>query len=48
MLNDKTSSMENMQIDPIVGANIKLQMSKEEFEKFMKIPMGNDEIKKTD
>ena len=48
MLNDKNSSMENMQIDPMVGANIKLQMSKEEFEKFMNIPIGNDEIKKTD
>ena len=42
MLNDKNSSMENMQIDPMVGVNIKLQMSKEEFEKFMKIPIGND------
>ena len=33
MLNDKNSSMENMQIDPMVGANIELQMSKEEFER---------------
>ena len=48
MLNDKNFSIENMQIDPVVGANIKLQMSKEEFEKFMKIPIGNDEIEKTD
>ena len=48
MLNDKNFSMENMQIDPIVGVNIELQMSKEEFEKFMKIPIGNDEIKKTE
>ena len=32
----------------MVGANVKLQMSKEEFEKFMKIPIGNDEIEKTD
>ena len=40
--------MENMQIDPMVGANIELQMSKEEFEKFMKIPIGNDKIKKTE
>ena len=28
--------------------NIKLQVSKEEFEKFMEIPIGNDEIKKTE
>ena len=40
--------MESMQIDPMVGANVKLQMSKEEFEKFMEIPIGNDEIEKTD
>ena len=48
MLNDKSSSVENMQIDPAVEANIKLQMSKEEFEKFMVIPIGNDKIKKTE
>ena len=48
MLNDKNSSMESMQIDPMVGANVELQMSKEDFEKFMKIPIGNDEIEKTD
>ena len=47
-ISDKNSSMENMQIDPMVGVNIELQMSKEEFEKFMKIPIGNDEIKKTE
>ena len=48
MLNDKNSSVENMQIDPTVEANIELQMSKEEFEKFMEIPIGNDKIKKTE
>ena len=35
-------------LNPMVGANVKLQVSKEEFEKFMKIPIGNDEIEKTD
>ena len=48
MLNDKNPSVENMQIDPAVEVNIELQMSKEEFEKFMEIPIGNDEIKKTE
>ena len=48
VLNDENSSMEGMQIDPMVGANVKLQMSKEEFVEFMKIPIGNDEIEKTD
>ena len=48
MLNDKNPSVENMQIDPAVEANIELQMSKEEFEKFMEIPIGNDKIKKTE
>ena len=46
MLNDKNSSVENMQIEPTVEAHIELQMSKEEFEKFMEIPIGNDKIKK--
>ena len=48
MLNDKNPSVENMQIDPAIEANIELQMSKEEFEKFMEIPVGNDKIKKTE
>ena len=48
MLNDKNPSMKNLQIDPTVGVNIELQMSKEEFEKFMEIPIGNDETKKTE
>ena len=48
MLNDENSSMESMQIDPMVGANVELQMSKEEFEKIMKIPLGNDKIEKID
>ena len=48
MLNDKNASVEDMQIDPAVETNIKLQMSREEFEKFMKTPIGKDEIKKTE
>ena len=48
MLNDKNPSVENMQIDPAIEANIELQLSKEEFEKFMEIPVGNDKIKKTE
>ena len=48
MLNDKNPSVENMRIDPAIEANIELQMSKEEFEKFMEIPVGNDKIKKTE
>ena len=35
-------------LDPAIEANIELQMSKEEFEKFMEIPIGNDSINKTE
>ena len=48
MLNDKNPSEEYMQIDPAIEANIELQLSREEFEKFMEIPVGNDKIKKTE
>ena len=40
--------MEDMQIDPMVGANAELQMSKEELVEFMKIPIEIDEVEKTD
>ena len=48
ILNDKNLSEENMKIDPAIEANIELQLSREEFEKFMKTPVGNDKIKKTE
>ena len=44
----KNPQWKNMQIDPTVEVNIELQMSKEEFEKLMEIPIGNDKIKKID
>ena len=46
MLNDKNSSMESMQSDPMIGANVELQMSKEEFGKFMKIPIEMMRLRK--
>ena len=48
MLNDKNPSEEYMQIDPAIEVNIELQLSREEFEKFMKTPVGNDNIKKAE
>ena len=43
-LEDKDSSMEGIQNDPMAGANVELQMSKEEFMEFMKTPIRKDEI----